>query len=251
MNDIHEVLIIFIGEFYIMRIKIINPNTCKEMTESIAQAVKCYAAFGTEIVVTNPQSGPFTIDSLYDEALSLKGVLEEIKSGIADKYDGFIIACFNDPGLFAARELSIAPVIGIAEASFFAACMLGYRFSILSNLNSEEAAMWELVKRYGIESRCASVRPAGVNVLDCENDKIVVKNALVQAGRLAIEKDKAEVLCLGCAGMVNLDKDLEIELGVPVIDPVVVALKAIEGLISCGKKTSKILSFRLPKSKDF
>lgn len=233
-----------------MRIKIINPNTCKKMTESIAKKVVNYAASGTEIVVTNPQSGPYTIDSLYDEALSLAGVLEEIKSGIIDEYDGFIIACFNDPALFAARELSIAPVVGIAEASFFAACMLGYRFSILSNLSSEEAAMWEVVKRYGIESRCASVRPAGVEVLDCENDKTAVKNALVQAGRLAIKKDKAEVLCLGCAGMVDLDKDLEIELGVPVIDPVVAALKAIEGLISCGKRTSKILSFRSLKRQD-
>lgn len=233
-----------------MRIKIINPNTCKEMTESIAKVVVNYAAPGTEIVVTNPQSGPFTIDSLYDEALSLKGFLEEIKSGIADKYDGFIDACFGDPGLFAARELSIAPVVGIAEASFFTACMLGYRFSILNTLDSDEATMWELLKRYGIESRCASIRPAGVEVLDCENDRTAVKNALIQAGRLAIKKDRAEVLCLGCAGMAGLDKDLEIELGIPVIDPVVAALKAIEGLISCGKRTSKILSFRLPKSKD-
>lgn len=233
-----------------MRIKIIIPNTCKEMAKSISEVVVDYAAPGTKIVVTNIQSGPITIDNLYDEALSLRGVLEEIKSGIVDGYDGFIISCFNDPGLYAARELSIAPVVGIGEASIFTACMLGYKFSILSNLDSEEAAMRELVKRYGIESRCASIRPAGVEVLDCENDRIKVKNSLIKAGDLAIKKDKAEVLCLGCAGMAGLDKDLEIELGVPVIDPVIAALKAIEGLISCGKRTSKILSFRLPKCKD-
>lgn len=232
-----------------MRIKIINPNTSQKMTESIARAAQKYAHQGTELVVTNPRSGPRSIDCLYEEALSLAGVLEEVERGLADNIDGFVIACFNDPGLFAARELSSVPVVGIAESSFFFACMLGYRFSIISNLKSEDAAMWELVKRYGIGLRCASVRPADVEVLDCERNREKVKKGLARAGRLAIREDKAEVLCLGCAGMTEMDKALEKELGIPVIDPVAAGVKAIEGLVACEKRTSKISSYRFPKGK--
>jgi allantoin racemase len=232
-----------------LRIKIINPNTSREMTESIARAAKKYANRDTELVVTNPHSGPLSIDCLYEEALSLAGVLEEVQRGLADHIDGFVIACFNDPGLYAARELSSVPVVGIAESSFFFACMLGYRFSIISNLKSEEAAMWELVRRYGIERRCASVRPAEVEVLDCERDREKVERALARAGRLAIQEDKAEVLCLGCAGMAEMDKALEVSLGVPVIDPVAAGVKVIEGLVTCEKKTSKISSFRFPQNR--
>jgi allantoin racemase len=230
-----------------VKIKIINPNTSAEMTDSIYRVARLYAAPGTELVVRSPATGPLSIDCLYDEALAQAGVLEEVKSGVSNTCDGFVIACFNDPALFAAREISFQPVVGIGEASLFTACYLGYRFSILSNLDSEEAAMWELVKRYGLESRCASVRPAGVEVMECEEDPTIVETALVRAGRLAVEKDKAEVLCLGCAGMAGMDRALEQALAVPVIDPVAAGLKAVEGLVACGKKTSKVLSFRAPK----
>jgi allantoin racemase len=229
-----------------VKIKIINPNTSRDMTEAISRVAHSYAAQGTELVVRSPSAGPQSIDCLYDEALSLSGVLAEIGSGLSNGCDGFVIACFNDPALFAAREISIPPVVGIGEASLFTACYLGYRFSILSNLDSEEAAMWELVKRYGLESRCASIRPAGVEVLECEADPKNVKTALVRAGKLALEQDKAEVLCLGCAGMAGMDLALERALKAPVIDPVAAGVKAVEGLVACGKKTSKVLSFRTP-----
>lgn len=40
-----------------------------------------------------------------------------------------------------------------------------------------------------------------------------------------------EVICLGCAGMAGLDKRLEAELGVPVLDGVVSALKLMQALL--------------------
>ena len=43
--------------------------------------------------------------------------------------DGFVIACFGDPGLDAARELADGPVVGIAEAAMHAASFLGRGFS--------------------------------------------------------------------------------------------------------------------------
>lgn len=233
-----------------MRIKIINPNTSEDMTRSIGVTAKKYARQDTEIVAVSPERGPISIEDFYDEALAAVGVMEEVKKGLSEGFDGYITACFGDPGLYACREITEAPVIGIAEASLFMACMLGYKFSILSILKRFGAAMEELVKKYGLESRCASVRCTDVAVLDFEKDREKAKDALLKVGRQAIEEDGAEVLCLGCAGMVGLDEDLEKELKVPVIDPVVAAVKIIEGIIDYGKKTSKILTFRFPEEKE-
>ncbi|RKL56161.1 aspartate/glutamate racemase family protein, partial [Acinetobacter baumannii] len=75
------------------------------------------AGSGTQILAVSPQMGPATIESYYDEALSAVGVLEEIHQGEFVGVDAYIIACFGDPALYAAREITSAPVIGIADAA--------------------------------------------------------------------------------------------------------------------------------------
>ena len=122
-----------------MKIKIINPNTSADMTRSIRAAAQRYARSETEIVTVSPERGPITIEDHYDEVLAAVGAMEEVKKGLSEGFDGYIIACFGDTGLYACRELTEAPVVGIAEASLLMACMLGYKFSILSILFSRFA----------------------------------------------------------------------------------------------------------------
>jgi Asp/Glu/hydantoin racemase len=55
------------------------------------------------------------------------------------------------------------------------------------------------------------------------------------AAREAVQDDQAEVICLGCAGMTGLEK----EIGVPVLDGAAAALKFMEGMIGYGLSTSK------------
>jgi allantoin racemase len=66
------------------------------------------------------------------------------------------------------------------------------------------------------------------------------KEKLIQEGEKAIKEDGAEVLILGCAGMVGLDKEIEKIVRVPVIDGVVSALMMMESLIRYGVNTSKV-----------
>lgn len=230
-----------------MRIKIINPNTHLEGTQRIERVAKANARPGTEVIAVSPEKGPDAIEGSYDEALAVPGVLEEIKKGIEDGYEGFIIACFLDTGLYAARDLTDKPVIGIGEASMHMACMLGRRFAMLL-----PAPRWdityvlvEFVRRYGLEDRFASARGIGLGVLDIDKDIDKTLEILKEEGTKAILEDGGEVILLGCAGFAELDKRLEKELGVPVIDPVIAALKFMEAILDYGKKTSKI-SFRLP-----
>jgi allantoin racemase len=65
-----------------------------------------------------------------------------------------------------------------------------------------------------------------------------------------VEEDGAEVLCLGCAGMGPLDKAVEAEVGVPVIDGVAAAVKTLEGLVDYGMPTSRVAAFKAPEVKE-
>jgi allantoin racemase len=73
---------------------------------------------------------------------------------------------------------------------------------------------------------------------------------ILEGARQAINQDGAEVICLGCAGMAGLDKQLEEVLEIPVIDGVVGALKLLEGLVGYGVRTSKRRAYATPARKE-
>src|SRR2546428_13887376 len=95
-----------------MKLQVINPNTSLAMTESIGVAAGSVARAGTEIVSVCPTFGPASIESYYDEYLCVPGILDEICKCEADKADAYIVACYGDPGLAAARAVTTMPVIG-------------------------------------------------------------------------------------------------------------------------------------------
>ncbi len=234
-----------------MRIKIINPNTTEEMTKSIYQAACRVARADTEIVAVNPEKGPVSVESFHDEYAAALGVMEEMHKGVHENYDAFIIACYGDPGLYAAREIASAPVVGIAEASMYVASMLAAKFSIITDLARSRLGLEELVHRYGMTDKCASIRDSGIAVLGFGEDPSAGLRQLALLSRKAVEEDRAEAICLGCAGMVDFAAELEKELGVPVIDGVTAAVKMAESLVDLRKRTSKVLYFALPEKKEY
>jgi len=233
-----------------MRLFIANPNTSEEMTESIGRSAEKYARRDTEIVARNPERGPESIEGYFDESIATEAVLDLLLRH-RGQFDAYVISCFGDPGLFAAREVMNVPVIGIAEAAMLTACTLGYRFSVLDVMQRTWPQLEDLIHRYGMKHRCASIRAVELSVLDTETKSDEVKDRLVEAGRLAVENDRAEVLLLGCAGMTGLDKEIEKKLGVPVLDGVVCAVKMAEGLVDYGVTTSKVCAYKHPEPKKF
>ena len=233
-----------------MRILLINPNTSVDFTTKIERIARQYAAPGTEVTAVNASSGPQSIESIYDELLSAAGTLDVFLRE-RERYDAFVLACYSDhPCVYAMREVTDKPVLGIAEANMHMACMLGHRFSIVTTNDAWEPLLWDAVHHYGLGQRCASVRTTGLPVLALESTATPDADQLIeQAARRAIEEDGAEVICLGCAGMAGLDKQLEASLGVPVLDGVVCALKLLEGMLTYGLHTSKRRSYGTPQRK--
>lgn len=234
-----------------MRILFVNPNTSQEFTDKIQNIAEQYALQSTEVVAMSPASGPRSIESVYDELLSVAGTLELVISEM-DKYDAFVIACYSDhPAIYAIREITDKPVLGIAEASMYVACMLGHKFSIVTTNDEWEPLLWDAVRHYGLNDRCASVRTTGMAVLALKSmDQSDVYNLILETAREAITRDGAEVICLGCAGMAGMDKTLEQALGVPVVDGTVCALKLLEGLVGYDLHTSKRRAYAPPSRKE-
>lgn len=232
-----------------MKIKVINPNTTASMTQTIGSAARSIASSTTEIIACNPTMGPVSIEDRYDEAFSAIGILDEIRKGEAEKIDGYVIACFGDPGLMAARELAKGPVIGIAEAAMHAASFISTGFSIVTTLGRTKVITRELVERYGMTRFCRQIRAIDLSVLSLEEAD--AKTAVLAECRLALKEDDCGAIVLGCAGMADLSVWLSDALGVPVIDGVSVAVKFVEALVGAGLSTSKRGDFAYPISKPY
>jgi allantoin racemase len=234
-----------------MRIKVINPNTTAGMTAKIGEAAQAVASPGTEIVAVNPAAGPVSIESHYDEAVSVLGVLEEVRKGEAEGCDGYVIACFGDPGLLAAREIAGGPVVGIAEAAMHAASFIATGFSVVTTLTRTCIIAEHLVDRYGMAHVCRKVRGTDISVLDLEETGSSSLDVIVEECRRAVVEDRAGAIILGCAGMADLVAAVECAVGVPVIDGVAAAVVQVEGLVRLGLRTSKHGDLAWPPSKTY
>lgn len=234
-----------------MQLRLINPNTTASMTESMGAAARAVAAPGTEIVATQPDSGPASIEGHFDEAVSAIGVADQILAGERAGADAYVIACFGDPGLMAARELTRAPVIGIAEAAFHMAALISTRFSVVTTLGRTVIIAEHLLQQYGFSEHCRRVRAAEIPVLDLEDNGDAALERIIAEGRRARDEDGIGALVLGCGGMSDLTGHIGREVGLPVVDGVAAAVKLCEALVGLGLGTSKYGDLAFPRAKAF
>ena len=156
------------------KICIINPNTSVKMTEGISKVAKDFISSKFDIISTNPEFGPESIEGYYDEVFCIPGIISEIKKN--QSFDAYIIACFDDTGLDACRSITDKPVLGIGECSYHAANLLGGNFSVITTLSRSIPALKGNLKKYGIFDNCNLVTSVEIPVLDLEkNPKLTEK----------------------------------------------------------------------------
>lgn len=234
-----------------MRIKLINPNTTQRMTLAMGECARAVVAPGTEVVAVSPPMGPPSIEGYYDEALATPGLLAQIEAGEREGFDGYVIACFGDPGLYAARELARGPVVGIAQAAMHAASVLAPGFTVVTTLARTRAMAWHLAGRYGMTPFCRNVRAIDVAVLDLDEPGSAARRAIVDECRRALAEDGAEAIVLGCAGMTSFAAQISDALAVPVVDGVTAAVKWVEALVALRLATAKRGDFARPLPKRY
>jgi allantoin racemase len=216
-----------------MKILIINPNSDPEMTEAIQKKATAYTAGDFEVECKPTPGAPVFIETYEDQIKAAPGMIELVREN-EDHYDAFIVACHCDPNLDVIKEITTKPVVGIGEASMRIASMLGHSFSIITDTAHSIPNKVALVRKYHLQDMLASVRAPEGKITAEQEEEIYA-----EVSKKALEKDLAEVLVLGCAGMTALDKPLQEKLGVPVLDGIVCALIIASGLIRYGVSTSK------------
>jgi len=232
-----------------MRIHVVNPNTTRSMTLKIAAAAKAAASPGVEVRAVNPEFGPPSIEGYFDEAFAVPGLLAEIAK--APEADAFVVACFDDTGLEAARCATRAPVVGIGEAAFHIASLIADKFSVVTTLPRSIAPIEKNLMKYGLAARCARVRAANVPVLALEEPGSDALRTIEAEIERALIEDGAQAIVLGCAGMTDLARDLERRAGVPVLDGVACAVSLAESLVRIGLRTSKRNTYATPLAKPY
>lgn len=228
-----------------MHVRIVNPNTTAAFTERVRAAAARVAAQGTTVSAAQPCRGAASVESHAEEALGALGVMALVEAGEREGVDAHVVACFGDTGVHAARELARGPVIGMSEAALYAAAALAHRFAIVTLPRRTRAHAERVLGETGLGHRCA-VRAIDVAVLELEDEADAALPALLAEARDALDRDGAEAIVLGCAGLTELVAPLERALGVPVVDGVLAGLKMAEGLVAAGLYTSKRSTYRHP-----
>src|SRR5581483_8151918 len=177
---------------------------------------------GFRFEVRDTDEGPFTIESIVDEQLSVPGTLRAAVQAEHNGFSAIVLGCFADPGSDAARALLRIPVVGPAEVSLHLACQLGNRYAILTTSEGVVPLIEKVVRHLA-------------------DDRKAMLNRLERAGRLALDTDGADVLVLGCMSVsfLNVAPDLSRRLGVPVVCPLAAAVEFAQSLVRCGLSHSK------------
>ena len=196
---------------------VINPNSNEHVTSSMNTALEPLRLDNGPIIrsVTNVD-GPSGIESQQDADTAALQVIDIIKRN--NSADAFVIACFSDPGIFAAREVTSKPVFGIAESGILTALSLGSSFGILAILDTSVPRHIRYIRSLGLEKRLAGDLAIGLGVAELSDEKKTF-HRLQEVGRKLRDNSGASVLILGCAGMARYRLGLQESLGMAVVDP--------------------------------
>ena len=223
-------------------VRVLNPNTTRSMTATVLEAARAVARPGTLLSAGVAERGPETVESHVDEVHGALSVLEQVRAGERDGVDAYVVACFGDTGVPAAREVARGPVVGMSEAALATAALLGHRFSVVTMPRRTAEQSDRVVRALGLGHRC-TVRAVDVPVADVGEGSAHLLDLFAAEGRAAVREDAAEVLVLGCAGLADLVQPLQAALGIPVVEGVAAAVTMAEGLLAQGLTTSRASTY--------
>jgi allantoin racemase len=228
----------------VFKIKQINPVATNIWEEPNRKILSEYKNPNTQIHIATIKAGPIEVTTTYHDTKAVNYVLEEAEKAEKEGFDAIVMSCFLDVGVDAMREAVDIPVVGACQASVHLASLLGTRISIITDGPKGKRHIEDLVNKYGFAHKLVSIRHVDLTPLQFAVEKEPLKKQLLKEAKKAIDEDGADVLILGCGGM-NVAPWLQEQTGVPVIDPLVAALKTIE-ILGTMKLTQSKLAYPKP-----
>ncbi|MBT8446245.1 MAG: aspartate/glutamate racemase family protein [Gammaproteobacteria bacterium] len=207
------------------------------------------SGFEVDVMFTRAPIFPVTpLDHVSMQLSSIEAALAAQSKG----YDAVFINTIGDYALAAQRSGVDIPVVGAGQSAMTLATTLGRRFSIVSIWPPKMSFIYEeLLKDYGLESLCASVRHVTgdselATLSEPENFVTEMGEArldsikrIVGECRRAVDEDGADVIVLGCTCMSPTHQHVQAAMEVPVINGVTAGYKYTELLLSLGLAPSR------------
>jgi allantoin racemase len=228
------------------RILVVNPNTNPKNTKVIADAIAPFVPLGVEVETVSPDKGPVGLESYYHNYIASVNVHKRIVEAEKEGYDGVVIACYGDPGIEGAKELVDIPVVGITEASYALARILATKFLVVVSAETAVPRQIRYIKSLGLPDYQYAVRPIGLTVLGVMSDRMSAKDMIAKSCEIALKETGSEIIVMGCSGFSGLRAELEKQLNVPIIDPVVAGVQVCATLINMGLSQSKVSTYKTP-----
>ena len=212
---------------------VINPNSNGAVTAGIDTAVAPLRSVdGPAIECLTLAEGPPGIQSQRDIDGLISPMLRRAAT-LENEASAFVIACFSDPGMYALREQSEKPVLGIAECGVLTALTLGQRFGVIAILPASIPRHLRYFGAMGVTDRLAGDLSIGLTVAELADD-VRTMGRMTEVGRSLRDTHHADVLVMGCAGMARFREPLEKALGVPVVEPTQAAVTMAIGRARLG-----------------
>jgi allantoin racemase len=210
-------------------ILVINPNSNKTVTRGLDEALAPLRfEGGPKIICTELAGVPAGIETQEDVERVTLPLLEAVSS--TEGIDAFVIACYSDPGLHLCREATSRPVFGINECGVLTALSRGERFGVLAIAQRSIRRHIRYLRQMGLLGRLANERPLDMSVGETASGAGTLAK-MIAVGRELRDKDGADVIIMGCAGMAGHRAPLEAELRIPVIDPTLAAVTIALGAV--------------------
>lgn len=172
--------------------------------------------------------------SHHDYALSEICILEAGLTAEEEGYDAVCIDTVSDSGVNTLRSMLNIPIVGPGRTTYLVAMMLGNRFSVVTMWDKWKPLVKKTLTDLQMLDRCASIRAIGMepntrSLLDGKEDETFSK--MLEAARLCIDEDGAEVICLGSTTMHDAAEYLKANVEVPVINPGPLSYQVASALI--------------------
>ncbi len=205
------------------RLLVINPNSNAAITAQIRRMADHVLGAGVETTVIDLIDAPVAIQSPGDRALAEPLAIARIEVGVAEGYDGFVMACFDDIAV-SERGRIPRPIVDAVDASLALARTCASRFAIVTTFDAAVPRIRALVARNGLDGTC-TIRAAGIGVsaaADLDPQTLARLQDTIDA---AIAEDGAEAIILGSGALAGRAPVLSEGRAVPVIDSIEAAIR--------------------------
>lgn len=224
-----------------MELKFIIPITGNQEVKfsEIGTYLKPYLHPETHIQFTNLVKGFSSVETELAGMFNGTEVVMDIYRKNSTDFHGVFIDCFDDPGVYACREIGKFPVIGPYQAAISTALSLAERIGIITTdeagiLNEEKKA-----RSMGLENRIVSVQAVDLPVAGIRDEKEKVLSDLEELCKKMVNQDRVSAICLGCTAMFYVSDELKSRLykngiRVNIIEPILNGVLTLENIVRMG-----------------